>query len=178
MDNNETKNISKKPWLMGVSLIVIGVLLGVFVFSYFFPIGMSWLPARALGMDEQRDHYLMHKEHMINELLDEGEYQCCLEKPCAYCLEKTPGHGEGASCHCLEDVVNGEHPCGECMGEILEGHGNPHLTEYFAESIAEEVGEEHMEDIQQIIDEKYVEEDCEEETVCDFDLDNLDQDDE
>ena len=89
------------------------------------------------------------------ELLDDREYKCCLEKPCTYCIEKTPGHGEGASCNCLKDVVEGVHPCGECIGEILEGHGNPNLAKYFANAIAEKVGDGHMQTLKKIIEEKY-----------------------
>ena len=107
------------------------------------------------GLDEQRTELISHKEHMIGNLIAHGDYTCCLEKPCIYCIEKTPGHGEGATCSCLEDVVNGKHPCGECIGEILEGHGNRFLTKYFAKSIAEEVGEEHLDSLRQIISEKY-----------------------
>jgi hypothetical protein len=100
-----------------------------------------------------REEFISMKQDIQGELLSQGKYKCCLEKPCTYCIEKTPGHGEGAECSCLEDVVNGVHPCGECIGEILEGHGNPYLKEYFAEAIAEETGE--LEAIQRIIDEKY-----------------------
>ena len=107
------------------------------------------------SMDEHRDHYLGHRDQMVGHMINGGEYQCCLEKPCTYCLEKTPGHGEGASCHCLSDLVEGEHPCGECIGEILEGHGNQYLTKYFARSIAEEVGEQHIDTLRSIVEEKY-----------------------
>ncbi len=82
-----------------------------------------------------------------------GDYACCLEKPCTYCIEKSPKHGEGATCTCLEDIMNGVHPCGECIGEILEGHGNLFIAKYFATAIAEETGEEEA--IQRIIKEKY-----------------------
>ncbi|MFQ5620923.1 MAG: hypothetical protein ACE5FT_03695 [Candidatus Nanoarchaeia archaeon] len=104
-------------------------------------------------MSMRRMHFVQMKDSMIQDMIPEHQYRCCLEKPCTYCIEKTPGHGEGASCDCLSDVVNGRHPCGECIGEILEGHGNPYLKEYFAEAIAEETGEKEA--IQIIIDEKY-----------------------
>ena len=107
------------------------------------------------GLEAQREEFLSHKNHMTNTMLNEGNYACCLEKPCTYCIEKTPKHGEGATCTCLEDVVTGVHPCGECIGEILEGHGNKFLAEYFPEAIAEEVGEQHIETLEQIIAEKY-----------------------
>ena len=108
-----------------------------------------------MTMDDHRMAFLNEKEEIIGTLIEKGEYSCCLEKPCTYCIEKTPGHGEGATCSCLEDVVNGVHPCGECIGEILEGHGNKFLSEYFPEAIAEEVGMHHLATIEQIIDEKY-----------------------
>ncbi|MBU1036546.1 hypothetical protein KKF32_00745 [Patescibacteria group bacterium] len=106
-------------------------------------------------IDEKRQEFVNEKDAIIGELIAQGEYACCLKKPCTYCIEKTPGHGKGATCNCLADIVEGRHPCGECIGEILEGHGNLYLTEYFAASIAEEVGEEHLETLEQIIAEKY-----------------------
>lgn len=107
------------------------------------------------SMEHQREHYLSYKDTMIHEQIQEGDYACCLKNPCAYCLEKTPGHGEGATCDCLADVVNGRHPCGECIGEILEGHGNPFLAEYFARAIAQEVGEKFYTPLTEIISDKY-----------------------
>jgi len=102
-----------------------------------------------------RDTFIGMKNHMIGEMVNDEEYKCCLEKPCTYCIEKTPGHGEGATCSCLEDIMNGVHPCGECIGEILEGHGNRFIAKYFAMAIAEEVGVEHTGTIKQIISSKY-----------------------
>ena len=78
-------------------------------------------------MDEKREEFVQEKNTIISELITQGNYTCCLDKPCTYCIEKTPGHGEGATCNCLADVVEGRHPCGECIGEILEGHGNKYL---------------------------------------------------
>lgn len=108
-----------------------------------------------MNMEEMRDHFVSQKDDMQKVMLADSDYRCCLEKPCTYCIEKTPGHGEDATCSCLEDVVAGRHPCGECIGEILEGHGNKFLAKYFAKSIAEEVGEEHLETLKQIIAQKY-----------------------
>lgn len=107
------------------------------------------------NIDEKRISFISQKNSMVGEMISHEKYRCCLEKPCVYCIEKTPGHGEGATCNCLEDVVTGKHPCGECIGEILEGHGNPYLTKYFAAAIAEEVGEQHINTLKQIIFEKY-----------------------
>ena len=112
-------------------------------------------PLKDMSMDEKRDQFIELKEGIMGEMMGKGMYRCCLEKACTYCIEKDPKHGEGAECSCLEDIVNGLHPCGECIGEILEGHGNPYLTEYFAKAIAEEVGEEHIETLRLIIEEKY-----------------------
>ncbi len=137
---------------IGIFLFLAGILVGY----YFIPRpAMNNAHFTHLQMDEMREEFLSEKEHMTGEMMAHGDYRCCLEKPCVYCIEKTPGHGEGATCSCLEDVVNGKHPCGECIGEILEGHGNRFLVKYFASAIAEEVGEQHLETIKKIISEKY-----------------------
>jgi len=94
--------------------------------------------------------YSNSRDDLFQELLSEGKYRCCLEKPCSYCLKE-----DGEGCDCLEDVMNGKHPCGECMGEILEGKGNRFIAKYFATAIADEVGEDHMSELKQIISEKY-----------------------
>jgi len=107
--------------------------------------------------------YLSMRDSMRHGMMAQGDYACCIQNPCTYCLEKTPKHGEGASCHCLDDIMNGRHPCGECIGEILEGHGNKFLSEYFARAIAEEVGEEHLPELEKIIQEKYGSEELTEE---------------
>jgi len=109
----------------------------------------------AKSIEQQREDFILQKQKIQGEMLSHGDYACCLEKPCTYCIEKSPGHGEGAACHCLEDIVNGKHPCGECIGEILEGHGNPYLVEYFPEAIAEEIGEEYKNILIEIMEEKY-----------------------
>lgn len=82
-------------------------------------------------------------------------YNCCLEEPCYYCIWKDPGHGPEATCACEADVLAGEHSCGTCIGEILEGHGKPALAKYFAQAIAEEVGTEHLAELKEIIEHKY-----------------------
>lgn len=107
------------------------------------------------NMDGHRDDYLAYRNAMVGNMMEHGNYRCCLTNPCSYCIEKTPGHGEGATCDCLADIVAGEHPCGECIGEILEGHGNSYLAEYFALAIAEEVGEQHIDTLREIISDKY-----------------------
>ena len=58
-----------------------------------------------MSMDEKRESFISLKNDMIGEMISQGRYRCCLEKPCVYCIEKTPGHGEGATCNCLEDIV-------------------------------------------------------------------------
>jgi len=129
-----------------INLILIVVLILTVIYS---------ATGHPMSMDEKRDEFILQKQEIQGEMLSQGNYACCLEKPCTYCIEKTPGHGEGATCTCLEDVVNGVHPCGECIGEILEGHGNQYLKEYFPEAIAEEVGMQYLPTIEQIINEKY-----------------------
>ena len=110
---------------------------------------------RHMDMQEKRTHFISLKKSIQKENLNKGQYRCCLKEPCAYCIEKTPEHGESSACDCLKDIVEGVHPCGECIGEILEGHGNPYLTKYFARAIAEKVGEKYIDTLRKIIAEKY-----------------------
>lgn len=108
-----------------------------------------------MDMDHKRDHFIELKNVIQEEQRPMHKYRCCLTDACTYCIEKTPGHGEGAVCDCLSDIMDGVHPCGECIGEILEGHGNPYLAEYFAAAIAEKVGMQHLPTLKKIISEKY-----------------------
>ncbi len=94
-------------------------------------------------------------EEGIKNLLAEGRYKCCLENPCSYCFVDKEHQDKDLVCDCLTDIMNGKHPCGECIGEILEGKGNALIAEYFATSLSEEVGEQHLETLQKIIAEKY-----------------------
>jgi len=132
-----------------------------FIASIFIIIGLAIaaiVPAikkHDMSMDEKRVEFVSLKMSIQEELRPQQMYRCCLETPCTYCIEKTPGHGDGAACDCLKDIVEGVHPCGECIGEILEGHGNPLLAEYFARAVAEKVGEEHTDTLKEIIFEKY-----------------------
>ena len=88
------------------------------------------------------------KAQLKAELIKGGNYKCCLAKPCDYCLEE-------GSCSCMEEIMRGEAPCGECLGEILEGNGNPFLKQYFAKSLAEEMGEENLAALEKLVEEKY-----------------------
>ena len=138
--------------------VVIVLLVGISFGRYW---GASSMHSSRMHTEHQgeemmdREHFVEMKNHMIGEMLADEDYKCCLDKPCVYCIEKSPGHGEGATCKCLEDVMNGRHPCGECIGEILEGHGNRFISKYFASAIAEEVGEEYIDTIKSIIANKY-----------------------
>ena len=132
------------------SKILYGIVAVILVLALIITLFPSMMP---MSMDQRRSDFILTKNSIQGDMLQRGQYKCCLEKPCTYCIEKTPGHGEGAECNCLADLINGVHPCGECIGEILEGHGNPYLKEYFAIAIAEKTGE--LDAIQRIIDEKY-----------------------
>lgn len=153
----ENNRNSTNTYLMIAIFFLVGSLVGATFF------GKGWFMMNNgehhnMSMDEHRSEFIEKKEEIIGTLIAKGDYACCLEIPCTYCIEKTPGHGEGAICNCLDDVVNGVHPCGECIGEILEGHGNRFLSPYFAQAIAEEVGEQHLETLKEIIAEKYKQE--------------------
>ncbi len=115
-------------------------------------LALSFFPS---PMDMKTKQFISLKLDIQKNMRGEGMYKCCLETPCTYCIEKTPKHGEGPACTCLKDIMEGKHPCGECMGEILEGHGNKYISEYFARAIADELGEQHLPELKKIISEKY-----------------------
>lgn len=128
------------------AVVVSIVLVSAFLFVSF---GMS------KTVDQKRTDFISLKNEIQEEMRGQEKYRCCLETACTYCIEKDPKHGEGAACDCLKDIVEGVHPCGECIGEIMEGHGSPFLSKYFARAIAEEMGEEHIDVLKQMMFEKY-----------------------
>ncbi len=95
------------------------------------------------------------KDAGIKNLLTEGRYKCCLSKPCSYCFSDPEKQDKELVCDCLEDIMNGKYPCSECIGEILEGNGNPLISEYFATAISEKLGNNYLPDLKQIIADKY-----------------------
>lgn len=141
------RHIERRIWASFVLVAIAGLLILFFIPAFGMNHGMS--------IGEKRENFISLKSEIIGEMMSQGNYKCCLKKPCTYCIEKTPGHGSGASCNCIKDLVEGVHPCGECIGEILEGHGNPYLAEYFARAIAEKVGKEHIDILRGIVEEKY-----------------------
>ena len=143
---------TKNWWSKGAIFLVSGILIGYSSVGF---MAMRADDMENMDMDEMRGEFVEEKEMMQMVMRADGDYACCLEKACTYCIEKTPGHGEGATCSCLEDVVEGRHPCGECIGEIMEGHGNKFLAKYFAKAIAEEMGEEYITTLRQMMTDKY-----------------------
>lgn len=148
-------SITKFSLISGLALILIaGVSVGYFVK----PMALSedhLAMIKNQDIAEQRESWMAIADNIRGKLAMEGKYDCCLEKPCWYCIQKTPGHGEGAECTCRQDILNGEHPCGECIGEILEGHGLAELKPYYAKAIAHKVGSQHEGHLQEIIDDMY-----------------------
>ncbi len=152
--------IKKSSLWWGLILgLVAGFLLGFFTYSLIIPPASS-SPTSVLAaqkdksVEGMRAEFLALKEAIITKMKDKGQYRCCLKKLCIYCIE-ADNHGDKATCECLNEVMKGKHPCGECIGEILEGHGDPNFAKYFAKSIAHEVGEKYIETLKQIISDKY-----------------------
>lgn len=151
------RGITTTSLVLGLVLVLIA---GIFL-GYFLKPSVSekdhLTAIKSQNVSEQRDAWIEIANSIRGALAVEGKYNCCLVKPCWYCIQKTPGHGEGAECHCYQDVVAGRHPCGECIGEILEGHGLPELKPYYAKAIAHKVGVEHEAHLQEIITDMYPE---------------------
>lgn len=146
---------SKNRLFLGLALFIGGVAIGYFISSAPSEDPLSEIKAKSIA--EQREDWIDVADNIRNKLAMEGKYSCCLKKPCWYCIQKTPGHGEGAECTCLQDVLEGRNPCGECIGEIMEGHGLDELKPYYDESIGYKVGTENQGCLQKIIDDMYPE---------------------
>lgn len=142
--------------LGSVLLLIAGTSFGYFV-KPSAPSGDHLAMIKDKSVAEQRAAWISIADNIRGKLAMAGKYDCCLEKPCWYCIQKTPGHGEGAECSCRQDILNGLHPCGECIGEILEGHGLAELKPYYAKAIAHKVGVQHEVHLQEIIDDMYPE---------------------
>ncbi len=149
--------MTKTNLILGLVLIMIA---GVF-FGYFIKSSVSSEDYLAViknkSISEQRQDWMSIADNIRKKLAMKGKYDCCLVNPCWYCIQKTPGHGEGAECSCRQDILAGRHPCGECIGEILEGHGLVELKPYYAKAIAHKVGIEHEAHLQEIINDMYPE---------------------
>ena len=107
------------------------------------------------NMEDARVVVASQQKNIIKNLIKEGKYRCCINNPCSYCFLKSTGSEDGTVCDCLDEIVNGEHPCGECIGEILEGNGNKYLSEYFTDAIVDELGSEYYDTVKSIIESKY-----------------------
>lgn len=104
-------------------VITIGVILGV----------ISFLTPKAkadpLNVEEKREEWMEKADVIRSSVM----YACCMNDPCWYCIKKDPKHGLGASCQCRMELMMGGEICGECLGEWIEGHGNPFFWGAFKE---------------------------------------------
>ena len=144
---------TKRGVIFGVLALV---LIGGVVFSTVFFMPSSKMNHRAEKYStEHNKEIIAEMDEGIKNLLAEGRYKCCMLKPCSRCFSNPDHHDKELVCDCLVDIMNGKHPCGECLGEILEGNGNPLISEYFATAIAEKIGEDYLPALKSIIADKY-----------------------
>ena len=94
------------------------------------------LEASVAGAGRRAAHLVSLARTIQRDLIPRHGYRCCMTRPCITCIAETPAHGPGPTCDCLSDVVNGRAPCGECVGGILAGRGNPYLVDYFPDAAA------------------------------------------
>ncbi len=151
------KGFAKNSLILGVALLLIAGMTFGYLIKPSAPSEDHLAMIKNKSIDQQREAWIEIADNIRGELAMQGEYDCCLENPCWYCIQKTPGHGEEATCECRQNILDGEHPCGECIGEILEGHGLTELEPYYAKAIAHKVGSQHETHLQEIIDSMYPE---------------------
>jgi hypothetical protein len=156
--NDKSASAPKAPWrrlrpvhlLAGLGLIGLGLTVGWALSPAMALARFGWMSPSA-----QHHHMVAMRDEMWHEMLPDGDYACCLHKPCSSCAMLDPHHGEGSACTCLDDVMNGRHPCGECVGGIIGGRGNPFLAKYFARSLADGQPGPYYEALKQIVADKY-----------------------
>ncbi len=144
--------IKKNIMLSVLTLFLIGgIIAGVFLFM---PVsGVNHSTTKNTTEDNKK--IAANTDAGIKSLLADGRYKCCLLKPCSYCFSDSEHQDRELVCGCINDIMEGKHPCGECIGEILEGKGNPLISEYFASAISEEVGAKYLPVLKNIIADKY-----------------------
>ncbi len=148
------KNISKAKCVWGLFVIIAIVVTGMPILFHTMNIKEMAIVGFH-GEENMRLAFASDQKEAIHQLIKEGKYRCCIENPCSYCFLNSTASEDGTVCDCLDEIVNGEHPCGECMGEILEGNGNKYLSEYFPAAIADEVGNQYLDVLGKIVDDKY-----------------------
>ena len=144
----------KKNTVIFVSISILLILSIVLTVFALMP-NMLMSHSTEMGTNKYNKEIVKEEKEGIANLLADGRYKCCMKEPCARCFAKEQYHDRELVCDCLEDIMNEKHPCGECLGEILEGGGNPLIAEYFATSIAEKLGEQYLQTLKQIISEQY-----------------------
>lgn len=141
--------VSKSSLITGLALVLIAGMAFGYVVKPSAPSEDYVSAIKSLNTDEQRASWIAVGDNLKAQLAMAGQYDCCIANPCNYCL-----YDEG-QCACRQSILAGEHPCGECIGEILEGNGMTELKPYFAKAIAHKVGAQHEEHLQRIIDDMY-----------------------
>ena len=97
-----------------------------------------------------------HQSTAIRRLAAAGLYRCCTKNPCTYCFSDTRHYtGKGAACACIDDLMNSNPPCPECIGVILRGGGNPLIAEYFAAALSRALGGEYYPLLVRLMEERY-----------------------
>ena len=122
------------------------ILTGVFGFLLL----IMFVGIYGFGTNGFREH--MSFGTMKNSMMSGSDYSCCLKSSCSFCLTDPKHNGV---CDCMDDVVTGEAPCSECIGQILSGNGNQYLSKYYAQSISEKIGDEYLLTLKQIVSQKY-----------------------
>ena len=97
-------------------------------------------------------HNDMFSGYRHNSMMSGSKYGCCSLTPCIFCLNDPEHNGV---CDCFEEVINGESPCTECVGNILQGNSNKYLAKSFAKAISEKMGDEYLLTLKEIIAQKY-----------------------
>jgi hypothetical protein len=107
--------------IVAILLLLIGGLGGYL----FFQIQTSSVDFSQLSPSEKQQRVIQERDGAIQEVIDEGVYQCCIEPPCTMCYMEANqwNNYQAGTCACDELIAQGKEPCPQCERGLCETDG-------------------------------------------------------
>ncbi len=93
-----------------ILMFLVGGLISGFVF------GIQSSDFEKLNAEEMHQRIIQERDFAINQAVDSGDYECCINPPCTMCYMEanqwnnyTPG-----TCACDDLIAQGKEPCPQC----------------------------------------------------------------
>jgi hypothetical protein len=98
--------------IIAILLLLIGGLTSYLVFQ----IQTASLDFARLSPSEKHQRVIEERDMAIQEGIEEGVYECCIEPPCTMCYMEANqwNNFQVGTCACDELIAEGEEPCPQC----------------------------------------------------------------